>query len=79
MSNGEFLIVWNIVRNGSFWGNVVFWLMSKKKKKLKSFCLGEENYFSMYNVLMRLSWKHCSVIFTFFIKNLSTKSWNFYS
>ena len=24
MSNGERLIVWNIVRNGSFWSNVVF-------------------------------------------------------
>ena len=24
MSNGELLIVWNIVRNGSLWSNVVF-------------------------------------------------------
>ena len=31
----------------------------------------DENLFSMYNRFTRPSWKHCYVILTFFLKNLT--------
>ena len=32
----------------------------------------DNNYFSMYNGFKRLSWKHCSVNCTFFLKNMTS-------
>ena len=63
-----FPLKYYLLRCCSFWGT------SKTIFSLTYFLpQWNENCFSMYNGLTRLSWKHCSVIFTFFLlKNLTT-------
>ena len=49
--------------------------MSQKTKQFSS----PRKYFSMYNISTWLSWKHCSVVFTFFFlsKTWRLRRWNF--
>ena len=49
-----------------------FWEMSKTISHKKFISVRRKNYFSMYDWFIWLSWKHCSMLFKFFFKNLAT-------